>query len=34
LWIANAEDPQTASEHVAESFLALACGLLLENKTA
>ncbi|MBK3467338.1 TetR/AcrR family transcriptional regulator [Pseudomonas sp. MF6776] len=33
LWIANAEDPQTASEHVAESFLALASGLLLTDKT-
>ena len=31
LWVANAEDPQKACEQVAESFLALVCGLLLES---
>jgi AcrR family transcriptional regulator len=34
LWIAHAEDPQMASEKVVESFLALASGLLLTDKTA
>ncbi|MBD0703871.1 TetR/AcrR family transcriptional regulator [Pseudomonas sp. PSB1] len=34
LWIANADDPHTASEQVVESFVALASGLLLVPETA
>ncbi|WP_371134720.1 hypothetical protein [Pseudomonas sp. Q11] len=34
LWIANAEDPHTASEQVVEGFVALASGLLLAPETA
>lgn len=34
LWIANADDPHTASEQVVESFVALASGLLLVSETA
>lgn len=34
LWIANAEDPHTACEKVAEGFVALVSGLLLANKAA
>ena len=31
LWIANADDPQSASRKAVESFVTLASGLLLEN---
>lgn len=34
LWIANADDPHSASEQVVESFIALASGLLLAPETA